>query len=166
MIPLTEFRTLSVSAEEPADRTTAGAAVGTGDTLDLGSVDTTDEARDTPVRVFWWRVTDLRGALEVTNIRVWVSDEAAYAGTNAWHLDITDTWTRHKSAVQVTTGDPGTAPDEQPDTPNLERIGGGPITGTTHDQTSRYLYVAGTIGVDETTEAKSGPRITVTFDYH
>jgi len=163
--PDTEFRTLAATAAEPSDRTDAGTVVGDGSTLDLGSVDTTDEARDTPVRVFWWRVTDMQGAQEVTNIRVWVSDASGYAGTNTWYLDITDTWTAGKSAVQVKTGSPGAAPTVEPD-PNLERMGGGAITGIGHDQTSRYIYITGVIGVDEPTGDKTGPTLSVTFDCH
>jgi len=165
MQPLTEFRTLAVTADEPADRTTAGIVVGLGDRLDLGAVDTTDEARDTPVRIIWWRVTDMAGNSVISNIRVWISAAAGYTGTNAWFMDITDLWTRNRGAVSVKTGSPGTAPTAEPDA-NLERIGGGIITGTGHDQTSRYIYLAGTIGVNETTGDKTSLIITLAYDYH
>jgi len=165
MQPLTEFRTLAVTADEPADRAAAGIVVGLGDRLDLGAVDTTDEARDTPVRIIWWRVTDMAGNSVISNIRVWISAAEGYTGANAWFMDITDLWTRNRSAVSVKTGSPGAAPIAEPDA-NLERMGGGIITGTGHDQTSRYIYLAGTIGVNETTGDKTGLIITVAYDYH
>ncbi len=65
MIPETEFRILPVSSQEPTDRTAEGTAAGDGQSLDLGTVDTTDEAQDTPVRVFWWRVKDMKDAVEI-----------------------------------------------------------------------------------------------------
>ena len=165
MEPVTEFRTLPTDAAEPEDRTTAGTVAGEGQSLDLGGVDTTDEAQDTPVRVVWWRVKDMNGATEISNIRVWLSSLSGYVGTNAWHMDITDTWTPGKTPVQVKTGVPGTAPTEEPEA-NMTRIGGGAITGTTHDQTSQYIYLTGTIGVNETTGEKTGLTLSVTFDYN
>ena len=165
MIPETEFRTLSVSATEPVDRTSGGTVVGDGQSLDLGAVDTTDEAQDTPVSVLWWRVKDMKGATEICNIRVWISDTGGYVGTDAWYMDITDTWTTGKTAVQIKTGSPGTAPTSEP-APNLVKNGGGVITGTTHDQTSQYIYITGNIGVNETTGEKTGLKLTIKFDYH
>ena len=165
MVPIIEIRTLSVSSPEPTDRTTGGTVIGVGDTLDLGAVDTSDEAQDSPVRVFWWRVADMQGNSEISNIRVWISDTEGFAGTDTWHLDITDTWTHNKTAVQVKTGSPGTAALSEPSA-NLTKYGGGTITGTTHDQTSQYIYISGNIGVNETTGEKSGLKLTVKFDYH
>jgi len=164
VVPETEFRTLPVSSGEPADRTTEGTVVGDGVSLDLGSVDTTDEAQDTPVRVFWWRVKDMKGATEIMNIRVWISDTDGYVGNDAWYMDITDTWTRGKTAVQVKTGTPGDAPLSEP-APNLAKSGGGNITGTTHADTSQYIYVTGNIGINESTGTKTGLRLTVKFEY-
>ena len=165
MVPTTEYRTCSVLLPEPVDRTTAGIVAGEGSSLDLDAVDTTDEAQDTPVRVIWWRVTDMKGNTEISNIRVWLSDTTGMVGSNTWHMDITDTWTAGKSAVQVKTGTPGAAPTEEPPA-NITRIGGGAITGTSHDQTSQYIYITGNIGVNETTGNKSGLKLTVKFDYH
>ena len=45
-------------------------------------------------------------------------------------------------------------------------MNGGLITGTTHDQTSQYIYLTGHIGLDETIGAKTGLQLTVTYDYH
>jgi len=164
VIPTSEFRMLSVNAAEPADRTTAGTVVGEGDFIDLGEVDTTDEAQDTAVRVFWWRVTDMKGHTEVYNIRVWISSTEGLEGTDTVYIDVTDAWTPGKTAVQVKTGTPGEAPLAEP-APNITRIGGGPITGMSHDQTSQYIYLTGTIGVNETTGEKAGITLTVTFEY-
>jgi hypothetical protein len=163
--PITEFRTLQVEAEEPTDRTTAGTVLGGETTLDLGEVDTTDEPQDIPVRVIWWRVADMSGASEITNIRVWLAGIGALSGTNLWYMDITDTWTKGKIPIQVATGSPGDAPLAEP-TSNLTRIGGGTITGITHDQTSQYIYLTGRIGLDEPTGGKTGLTLTVTYDYH
>lgn len=165
MVPTVEFRTLPAGQDEPEDRTTAGTVIGDGESLDLGAVDTTDEAQDSPVRVLWWRVTDMQGCGEITNLRVWISGTDGMTGSNEWHLDITDTWTKGKTAVQVKTGTPGIAPLTEP-SPNLTRIGGGSITGVTHDQTSQYIYITGTIGVNETTGEKPGLTLSVAFDYH
>ncbi|MFC1693308.1 hypothetical protein ACFL1R_07380 [Candidatus Latescibacterota bacterium] len=165
MIPETEFRTLAVSSTEPVDRTTGGTFVGDGTNLDLDSVDTTDEAQDTPVKVIWWRVTDMKGNTEITNMRVWISSTTGYVGTNTWYMDITDIWTQNKTSVQVKTGTPGTSPTSEPQA-NLTRTGGGAITGTVHTHTSQYIYITGTIGVNETTGDKIGLQLTVTFDYH
>jgi len=154
-----------VTAAEPADRTTAGTVVGSGESLDLGSVDTTDEAQDVPVRVVWWRVTDMMDASEISNIRVWVSGTDGYAGNDSWYMNIADAWTRGATPVQVKTGTPGEAPLSEP-AANLAKTGGGVITGTTHDQTSQYIYLTGSIGVDETTGVKTGLKLTVRFDYH
>lgn len=164
MTPETEFRILPVTSAEPVDRTTAGTAIGAGQSLDLGHVDTTDEQQNIPVRVIWWRVTDMRGNSAITNIRVWLTDISYYVGADAWYMDITDIWTPGKTTVQVATGSPGTAPLAEP-SPNLTKTGGGNITGITHDQTSQYIYLTGTIGVNETTGVKNGPVLTVTYDY-
>ena len=165
MIPETEFRTLVVTSTEPTDRTSDGTVVGNGQSLDLGLVDTTDEARDVPVRVIWWRVKDMKDATEISNIRVWISDTTGFVGTDAWYLDITDTWTEGKTPIQVKTGLPGAAPVSEPSA-NLTKNGGGTITGTSHAQTSQYIYITGTIGVNETTGEKTGLKLTVKFDYH
>ncbi len=163
--PITEFRTLSITADEPADRTTAGTLMDTGTALRLGELDTTDEPQRLPVRVFWWRVADMGDASEITNIRVWLSGAGDLTGTNQWYLDISDTWTRGKNPTQVMTGTPGNAPLSRP-TPNLTAAGGGPITGTSHGQTSQYMYLAGWIGLDETIGEKTALTLQVTYDYH
>lgn len=165
MIPETEFRTLPVSSTEPTDRAAAGTVVGESQSLDLGMVDTTDEAQDIPVKVLWWRVKDMKGATEISNIRIWISDTTGFEGADTWYMDITDTWTQGKTPVQVKTGSPGTAPTSEPPA-NLTKQGGGNITGITHDQTSQYIYITGNIGVDETTGEKTGLKISVKFDYH
>ena len=114
MVPSTEFRTLSVSSTEPVDRTNEGTVIGTGEYLELGEVDTTDEAQDSPVKVIWWRVTDMNGNTEIRDIRVWISDTTGLVGNDTWHMDISDTWTQGKTPVQVKTGSPGTAPTSEP----------------------------------------------------
>ena len=164
VIPITEFRMFPVNATEPSDRTAQGTVIGAGDTLDLGTVDTTDEAQDMPVRVVWWRVSDMNGAMEVRNIRVWLEGTGGVEGSAAWHMDITDAWMRKKTRVQVETGTPGSAPLME-SAPNLTRMGGGAITGVTHDQTSQYIYISGIIGVNVPIGEKSGPRIVVKYDF-
>lgn len=165
MNPETEFRTLPVSSPEPDNRATGGTVIGEGESFDLGTVDTTDEAQDIPVRVFWWRVKDMDGAAEITNIRVWISDTSGYVGTDDWYMDICNTWTQGKTPVQVKTGKPGAAPFDEPEA-NLMKHGGGTITGTTHAQTSQYIYLTGTIGVNESMGEKTGLKLTLKFDYH
>jgi len=165
MIPETEFRMLDVGSSEPIDRTTAGMAAGTGISLDLGTVDTTDEAQDIPVKVVLWRVKDMKGNSELSNIRVWLEGADSFTGAVSWYMDITDIWTTDKTPVKVQTGSPGTAPTAE-GTANITRIGGGTITGVTHDQTTQYIYLSGTIGVNETTGIKTGLTIRVAFDYH
>ena len=165
MIPITEFRTIPVTAVEPTDRAVQGTVLGSGDTLDLGTVDTTDEAQDTSVRVIWWRVHDMNGATEVPGISVWLDGADEFPGTNVWHMDITDAWTQGKTAVQVETGSPGKAPTAEESAAEVTKTGGGPITGTGHDQTSQYIYLSGRIGVNEPTGTKEGLRIKVKFQY-
>ncbi len=165
MVPITEFRTLSVSSLEPLDRTSEGTVISTGDSLDLGVVDTTDEAQDSPVRVIWWRVTDMQGNTEISDLRVWISDTTGFVGNDTWYIDTTDTWVQGKTPVQVKTGSPGTASLSEPSA-NLTKHGGGTITGTGHDQTSQYIYITGNIGVNETTGKKTDLKITIKFDYH
>ena len=165
MIPITEFRTLPVSSAEPSDRTVQGTVLGTGDSLNLGTVDTTDEAQDTPVKVVWWRVSDMRGNAEVSNIRIWVEGAGDIAGTATWYMDITDTWTAGKTAVQVKTGTPGNAPLSEP-LPNLTRSGGGVIEGTGDADVSQYIYITGNIGVNVPTGESADMKLRVKFDYH
>ena len=164
MVPVTEFRTLPVGSQEPEDRSSDGTILESGDSLSLGTVDTTDEAQNTVVCVFWWRVVDMNGNSEINNIRVWIEGVDYLAGTTEWYIDITDEWTQGKTPVQVQTGSPGMAPTSEP-SENLYKIGGGSITGTSHDQTSRYIYVAGNIGVNESPGNKTCLRIKVKFDY-
>ena len=165
MEPITEFRMISPIGNEPIDRTTAGILLGNGTILDLGEVDTTDEPQDIPVRVIWWRVADMNGATELSNIRIWITGTDSLSGNDSWYMDITDVWTPDKTTTQVETGSPGTAPLEEP-AANLVRIGGGTITGTSHDQTSRYIYLTGRIGIDETTGQKSALKLTVRYNYN
>lgn len=165
MIPITEFRTLPVFLAEPTDRTVQGAVLGTGDSLNLGTVDTTDEAQDTPVKVVWWRVSDMRGNAEVSNIRIWVEGAGDVIGAAAWYMDITDTWTAGKTAVQVKTGTPGTAPLSEPSA-NLSRRGGGAVSGTGDADVSRYIYITGNIGVNVPTGESADMKLRVKFDYH
>lgn len=165
MIPSTEFRTIPVNVAEPMDRTVQGMVLGSGDTIDLGTVDTTDEAQNTAVRVVWWRVRDMNGATEVSEIRVWLEGSGEFSGTNMWHMDITDTWTQGKTAVQVETGSPGSAPIAEESSAAVMKTGGGPITGTGHDQTTQYIYLSGRIGVNEQTGKKTGLKIRVKFQY-
>ena len=164
MIPVTEFRTLEVSSPEPTDRTSEGTVLGVGQSLNLGIIDTTDEAQNTSVCVIWWRVSDMKGNTEVSNIRVWLEGTEGFTGTVGWYLDITDTWTQGKTPVQVQTGSPGTAPTSEPSA-NLTKYGGGSITDITHDHTSQYIYITFNIGVNETTGEKPGLKIKVKFDY-
>ena len=164
VIPTIEFRTLPITSSEPMDRISEGTVIGAGETLDLGEVDTTDEAQDSSVRVIWWRVTDMKGNSEVYNIRLWVSDTTGLVGNDTWYMDITDSWTVGKTAVQVKTGSPGIAPTSEPSA-NLTKTGGGSITGITHDQTAQYIYITGNIGVNETTGEKSGLKLTVKYEY-
>lgn len=163
MRPRTEFRIYPVSGDEPADRTTAGAAAGDGDVLDLGTLDTTDEAQDVPVVAVCWRVLDFDGGYEVRNLRVWLEGTDGLAGSAVWHMDISDEWTKGKTPVEVGGGTPGAAPLAE-GAPNLTRIGGGTITGSTHDQTSQYIYLSGRVGVDVPTGAAEGVRLVVAYD--
>ncbi len=164
MVPITEYRTLSVSSQEPEDRTVEGTVIGIGDTLDLGEVDTTDEAQDSLVRVIWWGITDMNGNTEISNIRVWISDTTGLVGNDTWFMDITDTWIQGKTPVQVKTGSPGMVSLSEPSA-NLTKHGGGAITGTTHEQTSQYIYITGNIGVNETTGRKNNLKLTIKYDY-
>jgi hypothetical protein len=45
-------------------------------------------------------------------------------------------------------------------------MGGGSITGTTNDQTTKYIYLSGNVAVNEPVGEKAGLKLTVTFDYH
>lgn len=163
MIPQIEFRTLPIAADEPDDRTAAGVVVGSGDVLELGRVDTTDEPQDTPVRVIWLRVKDIQGCSEVRNLCVRLADDGGMSAAD-WYIDITDTWTKGKTPLQVRAGTPGPVPTQAPAC-NLHRIGGGSITGITHDQTSQYIYITGAVGVGQPVGDFGGLRLAVTFDY-
>jgi hypothetical protein len=165
VIPITEFRTFPVSSAEPLDRTVQGTVLGSGDSLKLGAVDTTDEAQDTPVKVVWWRVNDMRGNIEISNIRVWIEGAGDITGASSWYMDITDAWTAGKTAVQVKTGTPGDVPLSEP-LPNLARSGGGIITGTGDAEVSQYIYITGNIGVNVPTGETTDLKLRVKFDYH
>lgn len=164
MQPTTEFRTAQVSGAEPSDRTIAGSAAGGEITVDLGELDTTDEPGNIPVRVFWWRVIDMNDAQEITNIRVWLDGTDSLTGSNTWYLDITDTWTPGKTHLQVVTGSPGVAPLAE-SAATLERLGGGAVTGITHDQTSAYIYLTGRIGLDEPAGVITGLKLKIRYNY-
>ncbi len=165
MIPETEFRTLPVQSPKPADRTSEGTVVGAGSSLDLGTVDTTDEAQVLPARVVWWRVKDMKGNSEISNIRVWLEGADLFIGTVAFYMDITDSWTSGKLPMDIQTGSPGTAPTAE-GASNITRIGGGVITGVTHDQTTQYIFLSGTIGVNEPTGVKTSLTLNMMYDYH
>ena len=107
----------------------------------------------------------MKGATEISNMRVWISDTTQCTGTNAWYIDKSDTWKIGKTAVQVATGTPGAAPLAEP-AANIEKMAGGSILGTTHDETSCYIYLTGSIGVNEATGSRPGPVLMVAFDYH
>jgi hypothetical protein len=165
VIPITEFRILPVSSPEPFDRTVRGTIIENGSSLNLGTVDTTDEAQDTPVKVVWWRVSDMRGNTEISNIRVWLEGTDEITGATSWYMDITDTWTIGKTAVQVKTGTPGIAPLSEP-LPNLTRNGGGAIEGTGDAEVSQYIYITGNIGINVPTGEETNIKLRVKFDYH
>ena len=154
-----------MTSAEPSDRTTQGTVIGEGEAIDLGAVDTTDEAQNTLVRVFWWRIRDMSGFSEVSEIRLWLDGADEFPGSNSWRLDVTDAWTPGKTPVQVETGSPGTAPVSEETAAVVTRIGGGAIMGTGHGDASQYIYIAGRIGVNEPTGSKTGPKIMVKFRY-
>ncbi len=166
MRPMTEFRTIPVTGSEPDDRTIRGTVMDPDGSIDLGAVDTTDEARDTEVRVFWWRVRDMNGASEVSDVRIWLEGADGFPGANSWRMDVTDGWTPGKTPVQVETGTPGAAPLSEAAAVRLPAMGGGgTIAGTGHGDTSRYIYLAGRIAVNEPAGEKTGLRIRVRFRY-
>lgn len=165
MIPTTEFRTLPVTSADPTDRTSEGTVAGNGQTLDLGTLDTTDEAQNMNVFVVWWRVSDMKDNSEITNIRVWLEGTGGLTGTVLWYMDITDTWKVGKTPVEVQTGSPGTAPVSE-GAANLTKTGGGTITGITHNETTQYIYISGNVGVNEATGQKTGLKLNIYFDYH
>lgn len=164
MIPVTEFRMFPVASPEPSDRTVMGTVVGDGRRLDLGQFDTTDEARETAAFVLWWRAVDLKDNDLITNVRVHLDTTGMTPGKTLWRMDITGIWTPGKTPVMIRTGSPGEAPLAPPGAP-LERILGGPITGSGHDQTSQYIYLAAAVGVGEPVGIKTGPALIISFDH-
>ncbi len=162
MRPVTEFRTLPATAPEPDDRTVRGTAVGSDGSIDLGSVDTTDEARDTPVRVFWWRVRDMNGVGGVRH-RIWLEGADGFPGANAMEDGCDDVWTREKPRSG---GDriAGTARFGRNGFPAV-RMTGADHHRDGHTDTSRYIYLTGRIGVNEPAGTKTGLRIRVRFRY-
>ncbi len=167
-IPIGEFRALDISLTEPANRTTAGTVVNSANPLDMGTINNTSGYVPVGPKAVWWRVTDFGGNSEVSNMKIWMSQNSSLVGTNEYYCDITDTWTQNKTVSQVSSGSPGRIPESQPSN-NITRINGGSITGTGHNDTSQYVYLAMLIGSDETVGIKGGFeggfQLSIKFDY-
>ena len=167
-IPAVEFRSLDITETEPADRTTAGSVVGGGAPLDFGTVNNTAGIALTEAACIIFRCTNLSGNTAVNNLRFWLSNNSAFSGTNRFFCDISHAWTQNKSAAQTLAGSPGLIPQSVP-AANVQKIGGGDITGTGHGDTSQYIYIAIETGGDEVIGTKGGTEggfsFSMKFDY-
>lgn len=147
-VPTVEFRSLDITDTEPADRTTSGTVVSSDNALDFGTANNTADAASVGSKCVIFRCSNLQGNTTISNIRFWLSLNADFMGTNYFYCDITSTWTQNKSVGQVSGGVPGICPSSVPSA-NVTKIDGGDITGTTHEQTSQYIYLALSVGTDE-----------------
>jgi len=167
-VPLGEFRTVSITLTEPSDRTTAGSIVGATTPLDFGTVNNTSGFVQAGPKVLWWRCTDLNGNAVISNMKFWMSSNGDLVGTNEYYCDIASEWTQNKTVSQTAAGTPGRVPQSIPGS-NITGIGGDDITGTGHGDTSQYVYLALSIGVDETIGNKGGSgggfQLSLKYDY-
>jgi len=167
-VPTGEFRTLDTTLVEPADRTTAGTVVDGANPLDFGTVNNTSGYIQAGPKALWWRCTNLAGNSTISNMKFWMSQNSDLVGTNEYYCDITSVWTQNKTVSQTASGAPGILPSSLPSN-NITRINGGSIGGTGHADTSQYIYLALSIGPDETIGAKGGAgggfQMSLKFDY-
>ena len=154
-IPTVEFRSLDITDTEPADRTTAGSVVSQSSLLSFGVVNNTADSALAGPKCVIFRCSNLQGNTTISNIKFWLSANSDFTGNNLYYCDITDTWTQNKTVGQTSNGVPGICSVSIPSA-NVTKIGGGDITGTTHDQTSQYIYIALSIGTDEIIGSKGG----------
>lgn len=165
MNPETEIRTLTVAAPEPEDRTIMGAVACEDNPFDFGTVDTTDEARELPVRVFWWRVKAMNDSRAISNVRIRLDGAAEIPGNIDWYLDVTDIWNPSKTAMHVMTGSPGRLPLSEPEAATVAPMSGDEYTGTGHGDTSKYIYISGKAGINVPVGALDGLRLRVEYDW-
>lgn len=167
-VPSGEFRTTSISLTEPTDRTNAGTVVDATNPLDFGTANNTNGFVQAGPQALWWRCTDLAGFTTISNVKFWLSANGDLNGTNEYYCDITSSWTQNKTVSQVSAGAPGTLPQSLPSS-NITKNGGGDITGTGHADTSQYIYLALSIGSNETIGTKGGSngdfQVSIKFDY-
>ncbi|RKY88692.1 hypothetical protein DRQ09_02460 [candidate division KSB1 bacterium] len=155
-IPEVEFRTYDISLSEPADRTTAGSIIDINNPLDFGIVNNTGSNANAGPRVCWFRAKDLKGNASISNMKFFLSQNSIFEGTgNEFYLDITSVWTQNKSVGEVSSGNPGICPQSEPSS-NLQRMNGGAITGTGHNDTSQYIYLAININKSEPVGSNKG----------
>ena len=147
-IPTVEFRSLDITDTEPADRTTAGTAINQNSPLDFGTANNTAEAASAGPKCVIFRCSNLQGNSTISNMRLWLSSNSDFTGSNYFYCDVTSTWTQNKTVGQVSGGVPGLCPTSVPSA-NVTKIDGGDITGITHAQTSQYIYLALSIATDE-----------------
>ncbi len=167
-VPSGEFRTISTTLSEPGDRTTAGNTIDNTTPLDFGSVNNTGGNTLVGPKVIWWRCTNLAGFSTISNMKFWLSSNSDLSGTNEYYCNITNTWTQNKTIAQVASGSPGLLPQSVPNS-NIVKINGGNITGTGHSDTSQYIYLAFSIGLDEPIGIKGGAdggfQVSLKFDF-
>lgn len=167
-IPSVEFRSLNISETEPTNRTTAGYVISPTAPLNFGTVNNTAGNVYAGPLCTIFRCTNLQGNTTISNLRFWLSSNNVLVGSNFYYCDITSTWTQNKTAAQVAAGTPGLIPTSVP-AANVQKMNGGLITGTDHDNTSQYIYLALKIGADETIGIKGGTgggfAYSMKFDY-
>lgn len=167
-VPVGEFRSLDISLSEPSDRTTAGSIINSVNPLDFGTVNNTGGYVQSGPKVLWWRCTDLAGNTEILNMKFWMSQNSDMTGTNEYYCDISGTWMQNKTVTQTAAGSPGSLPESVP-VSNIASIEDGSITGTGHNDTSQYIYLALSIGPDESIGLKGGMdgglQVGLKFDY-
>lgn len=168
-VPTGEFRSLDISLGEPDNRVTAGSVINSVIPLDFGTVNNTGGYVQSGPKVLWWRCTDLSDNSEISNLKFWMSQNGVMNGTNEYYCDITGNWTQNKTISQTAAGSPGRMPESLPAS-NIASISGGTITGTGHLDTTQYVYLAMSIGPDETIGSKGGLdgglQVSLKFDYH
>ncbi len=167
-VPSGEFRTMSTTLAEPSNRVSAGTVINSTCPLDFGTVNNTGGNVLTGPKVIWWRCKDMSGFTVIDNMKFWLSSNSVLHGTNEYYCDIANFWTQNKTISQTASGSPGIMPQSIPST-NISKIGGGEITGTYHADTTQYIYIALSIGQDETIGNKGGTsggfQISLKFDY-
>jgi len=162
-VPVAEFRRLNISESEPADRTTAGEVVSTENLLELGNANNSSGSVQLGPFCLIFRVNDMNGNTKVEDMEFAITAISDLEADNKFYVKITDTWVQNITFEEVAAGPPGILKKGFTSESNLQKIGGGPIEGTDHNNTSQYIYIAVLISENEPVGENKGENGTLKF---